>query len=425
MSTRSAIGLQLEDESYKTIYCHNDGYLEGVGKTLVDNYKTKEDVEALLELGDISTLGEQPYSDPELWDLDKWASGYWKTTKGCCTYKGRGDKDVDALIFKKLSDIAPNYGAEYIYIFKDGKWFYTTGSTKLKKLTENLNKNIFSKDGNSVTTKSGRVLKVGDKVKDGRYITGFDPDTNTVFLDEDPDTDGGADYSVEDIEDELVESLNEELVQVGDEVTIKGVGNDSPWEGLSGVVTWVDEDEQQDENGEDMTTVTVKINFLTESGDTKMVEQNFDRKNVYIDNEEDEGTHDDYDDINDMDDLYNMKDEEAAEEEHPIDEEYEYDSIDDEEALKNVYPDYVGDPDVVWVYQFPENMNVEEVLKDAVNSGLKVISKEDMENLSDSHDVCIAGTFDQLTEFADSYGYMLNYNYICPIDEFAYVFITA
>ena len=187
----------------------------------------------------------------------------------------------------------------------------------------------------------------------------------------------------------------------------------------------VDEDEQQDENGEDMTTVTVKINFPTESGDTKMVEQNFDRKNVYIDNEEDEGTHDDYDDINDMDDLYNMKDEEAAEEEHPIDEEYEYDSIDDEEALKNVYPDYVGDPDVVWVYQFPENMNVEEVLKDAVNSGLKVISKEDMENLSDSHDVCIAGTFDQLTEFADSYGYMLNYNYICPIDEFAYVFITA
>ena len=212
MSTRSVIGLQLDNNKYKTIYCHNDGYLNGVGKKLINNYKSKEDVEKLLELGDLSSLGNIPVSDPSQWDLDMWISDLSKDelSNKCVSYRDRGDKDIEPKTSTSLKDIIEKYDAEFIYIFKDGRWYYSTDGNKLfplsKAISESLNKNKFSKDGNSVTTINGKVLKVGDRVKDGRYITGFDSDTNTVFLDADPDVDGGADYDIEDVEDELIES---------------------------------------------------------------------------------------------------------------------------------------------------------------------------------------------------------------------------
>ncbi|WP_300924534.1 hypothetical protein [uncultured Clostridium sp.] len=60
-----------------------------------------------------------------------------------------------------------------------------------------------------------RIIKKGDKVGND-YVTGFDPSTNTVYLDEDPNVDGGRDYSVEDVlsfidrNNHIDESLNED-----------------------------------------------------------------------------------------------------------------------------------------------------------------------------------------------------------------------
>lgn len=59
MATRSYIGT-VEDNKVKYIYCHFDGYLEGVGRILAKNYNTPFKVNALLELGDISELRETP-----------------------------------------------------------------------------------------------------------------------------------------------------------------------------------------------------------------------------------------------------------------------------------------------------------------------------------------------------------------------------
>ena len=56
MSTRSRIGLQLADESIFSVYCHWDGYPEFNGVKLVENFNTREKVEALVDLGDISAL---------------------------------------------------------------------------------------------------------------------------------------------------------------------------------------------------------------------------------------------------------------------------------------------------------------------------------------------------------------------------------
>lgn len=59
MSTRSYIGIRNPDKTTKVIYAHWDGYVEHNGRILFENYKDKEKIEALLELGDISSLAAE------------------------------------------------------------------------------------------------------------------------------------------------------------------------------------------------------------------------------------------------------------------------------------------------------------------------------------------------------------------------------
>jgi hypothetical protein len=62
MSTRSRIAIENQDGTVKSIYCHFDGYLSGVGRLLKEYYTTQAKVEALIELGDISALEMTPGS---------------------------------------------------------------------------------------------------------------------------------------------------------------------------------------------------------------------------------------------------------------------------------------------------------------------------------------------------------------------------
>ena len=57
MATRSRIGIEYLDGTIGSIYCHNDGYPSWVGKFLVEHWQDREKVEALIALGNISSLG--------------------------------------------------------------------------------------------------------------------------------------------------------------------------------------------------------------------------------------------------------------------------------------------------------------------------------------------------------------------------------
>ena len=57
MATRSRIAIENQDRTVTSIYCHFDGYLSGVGKKLFEHYD-REKTEKLMELGNISVLGE-------------------------------------------------------------------------------------------------------------------------------------------------------------------------------------------------------------------------------------------------------------------------------------------------------------------------------------------------------------------------------
>ena len=108
MATRSFISrFNPETEMYESIYCHWDGYPQGVGVTLRDNYSYGDEPAVLMKFGDISSLRDTLF----------------ETMKEA--YKLRGDSDVDAKIFRFMSEMMEYYrnmSCEYGYIWRDGKW---------------------------------------------------------------------------------------------------------------------------------------------------------------------------------------------------------------------------------------------------------------------------------------------------------------
>lgn len=60
MSTNSNIGYQHKDGAVTVVYCHFDGYLDGVGQDLLD--MTYYDAVEMVDQGDMSYVGE-PYTE--------------------------------------------------------------------------------------------------------------------------------------------------------------------------------------------------------------------------------------------------------------------------------------------------------------------------------------------------------------------------
>lgn len=58
MSTNAFIGIR-ENNSITYIYNHSDGYLEYLGRMLLEYYNSEEKAKALVELGDVSVVKEK------------------------------------------------------------------------------------------------------------------------------------------------------------------------------------------------------------------------------------------------------------------------------------------------------------------------------------------------------------------------------
>jgi hypothetical protein len=65
MATRSRIAVEIEGGKVLSVYCHNDGYLEGVGQELLEQFPNGTDSDEVLEFiqeGDRSTV-DLSYAD--------------------------------------------------------------------------------------------------------------------------------------------------------------------------------------------------------------------------------------------------------------------------------------------------------------------------------------------------------------------------
>lgn len=123
MSTRSNIGIRNPDGTVDYIYCHYDGYPEGVGKTLIGYYQDMDRVNELMKLGDLSSLGEE-IGEKSVFDNYLTRARNW-----CLAYgRDRGDSDV-SVSTTTFEDLLANDNVDYLYVF-DGEYWecYDTGN---------------------------------------------------------------------------------------------------------------------------------------------------------------------------------------------------------------------------------------------------------------------------------------------------------
>jgi hypothetical protein len=105
MSTNSSITVQTADDKFLNIYCHWDGYLEGVGKQLKDNYNTQELAELVVSVGDLSNLGCTMESGET-------------TAYG----RDRNEDDTDTQVFTSFKDVLEGNNRGYNYLWSNGQW---------------------------------------------------------------------------------------------------------------------------------------------------------------------------------------------------------------------------------------------------------------------------------------------------------------
>lgn len=122
MSTHSFIGIESEPGKITGVYCHYDGYLEGVGDTLKNHYTNPDKIHELIGLGSLSILREeigekQDFSDREKSRTNQWTLAY---------HRDRGEE----LVIEEFDDmysIDGNY--VYLYVYTNtGFWMYKVNS---------------------------------------------------------------------------------------------------------------------------------------------------------------------------------------------------------------------------------------------------------------------------------------------------------
>lgn len=115
MGTRASITVK-DGSVFKTIYCHWDGYPEGVGKTLHTYYHSTKKALALIALGSISSL-HPSIECPEGHTFDSRIDGYTVAYK-----RDRGETDVDYITYTNYLSALRRYGDGYNYLWDGKKW---------------------------------------------------------------------------------------------------------------------------------------------------------------------------------------------------------------------------------------------------------------------------------------------------------------
>lgn len=118
MATTSSIAVQHANGTVSQVHCHWDGYLSHVGQLLDRHYNTQEKAEALVALGDISSLDrsmEKPEGHTFIHPVDGYTVFYGRD---------RGEKGTEPKQFKSYTNFLQNFdGEEYNYLFIKDTWF--------------------------------------------------------------------------------------------------------------------------------------------------------------------------------------------------------------------------------------------------------------------------------------------------------------
>lgn len=134
MSTRSTISVLQENSSVKSIYCHFDGNLRGVGETLLTHYNTYEIANELVGLGGLSCVYKHLNPLPEAPERNHSGKGkpdiitthsYYRPQEDVTVAYHRDRKRTfEQEVHGSLEDFYRNNDFQrYNYLFMGGRWY--------------------------------------------------------------------------------------------------------------------------------------------------------------------------------------------------------------------------------------------------------------------------------------------------------------
>lgn len=128
MAAHAFIAIKTGENKYKSVYCHFDGYLDGVGRMLHNHYKNETKVHNLIEMGDMSFLAEDIHPKPGI------PHNFQDYQKGVTVFYGRdrGEINVQAKRHHSREALVYDVSGHHSYLFEDGEWhkFHNDGTTE-------------------------------------------------------------------------------------------------------------------------------------------------------------------------------------------------------------------------------------------------------------------------------------------------------
>jgi len=137
MGTRSRIGIELEDHSVVSVYCHWDGYPESNGRILNRHYTNRDDVKELIDGGSMSSLRTRQHSESGKVLKDE-NGAYIRDAEGYIMYKNDRDPQPDyheewgdrsgmespSMMHSTFDEFCrDNMDEEFVYLFSlSGEW---------------------------------------------------------------------------------------------------------------------------------------------------------------------------------------------------------------------------------------------------------------------------------------------------------------
>lgn len=122
MGTSANIGIyNPKTDSITASYCHYDGYVEGVGRTLVTSYNSQYDAEIVAKGGYLSSLSDD-YLESKTNSVNSDASVVYE--------------DIEHFYKQSFNDT----GAEYAYVWDGNVWFVATENKGFEEVQINLKK---------------------------------------------------------------------------------------------------------------------------------------------------------------------------------------------------------------------------------------------------------------------------------------------
>ena len=134
MSTNAFIGIR-ENKSITYIYNHSDGYLEYLGRMLLEYYNSEEKAKALVELGDVSVVKEKlAPAEGTVHSFD-----YDKRQEGVSVFYGR-DRGEEWEYIKPVTIQGTAFDEHqyynYLYDVEEGRWLFTRNGKDFTSLEE-------------------------------------------------------------------------------------------------------------------------------------------------------------------------------------------------------------------------------------------------------------------------------------------------